>query len=199
MARDTLKLLAGVQDAESGQFWYAFGGYGDVQDALSLHSHPSDLDLYFMWGVAEFISATADWAFLNESVAFHPQSSSSLPPGASGLRVIDHVCAAFTHLYSSHMIGLGEHGLLRLRDGDWDDGVALTDPNPFAVEYTEAYGESIPNSQQVFCFWAFCFCCFSCLLMRFVVVCSGIIRAAAHLSSAHPLQSHHSVSRFSSR
>jgi len=96
--------------------------------------------------LAEYITATGDLAFLNSSVPFYPKGSYSLPPGAKGLSVLDHIRAAFFHLRDQ--VGLGEHGLIRVRQGDWDDGICLLDPNPIAVDFTFAYGESIPNSQM---------------------------------------------------
>ena len=37
---------------------------------------------------------------------------------------------------------------MRILQGDWDDGIVLTDPNPLAILFTTEHGESIPNSQM---------------------------------------------------
>lgn len=59
--------------------------------------------------------------------------------------MLDHLRAAFYHLRDK--VGLGSHQLIKLGDGDWDDGIALVDPSPTAYAFTIAEGESIPNSQ----------------------------------------------------
>jgi hypothetical protein len=85
-------------------------------------------------------------AFLNHSLPFYPASDSTLPPYANGTTVLDHVRSAYYHL--QNVIGTGPHGLLRILEGDWDDGVVFTDPDPLAVLFTIEHGESIPNSQM---------------------------------------------------
>ena len=66
--------------------------------------------------------------------------------GPKGHSPLDHVRAAFTHLNNS--VGFGPHGLIRIREGDWDDGVVFTDPDPLAIYFTVEHGESVPNSQM---------------------------------------------------
>ncbi len=134
-----------TQDVISGSMTYSFVGNGVASSALGLHEYPSDLDIYLFFALQEYLSVTGDFDFLSESIPFHPKNSSSFPPGAQGYTVLDHIRVAFTHLNTS--VGLGPHGLLKIGDGDWDDGVVYLDPSPLAVAFTIENGESVPNSQ----------------------------------------------------
>ncbi len=149
LAREMLRLLMQLQDAKTGRLPYSFTGYGAVDDALGLHSTPSDLDLFFMLAVVEYLSATGDLSILSEQVPFYPPSA-PVEGGSSGL---DHVSAAAKHLLEK--IGTGKNGLLKIGSGDWSDGVvietALEDgPGPFGVTYqnSKRNGESVPNTQM---------------------------------------------------
>ncbi len=71
-----------------------------------------------------------------EEIPYWPKNSTDLPPGAQGYSVLDHLRVAFYHLNNSVGLGMnepkkknfpenfltGEHGLLKIGDGDWDDG-----------------------------------------------------------------------------
>eukprot|EP00698_Gefionella_okellyi_P021336 TRINITY_DN6891_c0_g1_i1.p1 TRINITY_DN6891_c0_g1~~TRINITY_DN6891_c0_g1_i1.p1 ORF type:complete len:684 (+),score=140.43 TRINITY_DN6891_c0_g1_i1:869-2920(+) len=146
LAKQSLLLALSLRNAQTGQVWYAFGGHGVTSDALGLHAYPSDLDLALMLAIVEYVSATGDEGLLFQHVPYYPANSTAFPPGANGTTILDHIAAGLVHLRDT--IGLGEHGLLRLCDGDWDDGVALSDPDPAAIVYTIKHGESIPNSQM---------------------------------------------------
>lgn len=149
LAREMLRLLMQLQDAKTGALPYAFVGYGAVDDALGLHSAPSDLDLFFMLAVVEYLSATGDISILSEKIVFYPPAA----PVEGGKRGLDHVRAAAKHLLET--VGTGANGLLRIGSGDWSDGIvietALDDgPGPFGVTYqnSKRNGESIPNTQM---------------------------------------------------
>jgi Glycosyl hydrolase 36 superfamily, catalytic domain len=145
VAKGNLRMVMAVTDAVTGQKAYSFTGYG-VNEGASLHNSPSDVDLFFFVGLSEYLAATGDRAFLGDHVAFHPKTSSFLPPGANGTSVLDHVRVAFRHLKDK--VGLGSHGLVRISDGDWSDGIVYEDLSPSAVALTTSNGESIPNSQM---------------------------------------------------
>lgn len=145
IAKGTLQQVMGVTDASTGQIAYSFTNVGMVEGA-TIHNQPSDIDVFFLLGLAEYLSATGDVAFLDESVDFYPKGSAALPPGARGKTVLDHARAAFTHLRDA--VGLGDHGLVRMLDGDWDDGILLVDKSPTAISNTQKWGESVPNSQM---------------------------------------------------
>ena len=63
-----------------------------------------------------------------------------------GDTLLDHARAAFRHLMEQ--VQLGDHGLVRIGDGDWSDGVVYRNPYPQAILNTIKYGESVPNSQM---------------------------------------------------
>jgi len=91
-----------------------------------------------------FVILSGDFDFLQINAPFHPRNESQLPPGAEGRTVLDHIRVAFTHLKDS--VGVGPHGLLRVLQGDWDDGISYVDVDPLAIDFTVDKGESIPNT-----------------------------------------------------
>mgnify|MGYP002621128621 CR=1 FL=1 len=112
IARDALRHLFRSQSAKGGKFPYAHTGHGIVSGAV-VHSYSSDLDLFVLWALAEYIGATGDTAFLEEPLPYYPLSS-----GKMGT-VLEHARASFAHLRDS--VGLGRHGLIRSGTGDWND------------------------------------------------------------------------------
>jgi hypothetical protein len=53
LARETLEVLMQIQKSSSGEFPYAFAGYGEISAALGLHLWPSDLDIFFIFALGE--------------------------------------------------------------------------------------------------------------------------------------------------
>jgi hypothetical protein len=144
-AREMLELIMKVTDAGKGDITYSFTGHG-VNESAFIHHHPSDLDLFFLMALGEYLAATGDLGFLSRDVDFHPKDATALPPGAQGRTVLDHVRAAFRHLTDT--VGLGSHGLIRVADGDWSDGIVYRSPYPRAILHTMQHGESVPNSEM---------------------------------------------------
>ncbi|MCC6648871.1 MAG: hypothetical protein IT374_25310 [Polyangiaceae bacterium] len=136
LARDELLLNMGVAFGADRRFSYAFQGHGMLDDA-GLHSAPSDLDLFFLWGLSEYLSATGDLGFLDVKAPYYPRES---VPGAV---VWDHVVDAVRHLFD--VVGTGEHGLIRLGTGDWSDGISL---EAKSRDLAITKGESVPNTQM---------------------------------------------------
>ncbi len=148
LAKDVLRLIMRLTDGATGQIPYAFCGHGYTSNGLNIHTNPSDLDLFFLLALTEYLSATRDFKFLNEEVPFYPPDK---PARAGGITVIDHIRFAVKHLFD--MIGIGENGLIRVRTGDWSDSIVLETAlkdGLFGVAYqnSKAHGESIPNSQM---------------------------------------------------
>ncbi|MCA9590568.1 MAG: hypothetical protein KC657_34940 [Myxococcales bacterium] len=137
LAREQLLLAMGLAFADDSRFSYAFQGHGKLDDALGLHARPSDLDLFFLLAVTEYLGATGDVTLLDERVSYWPRSAANEATG------YEHVRRAADHLL--HGVGLGEHGLFRIGTGDWSDGIVVGSPDrALAMER----GESIPNSQM---------------------------------------------------
>src|SRR5690606_14415528 len=105
----------------------------------------SDLDLFFLLAISEYLAVTGDSAFLDETVPFY--RGRSQPQDCS---VLNHIRVAFDHLLFT--IGLGDSDLIRVLDGDWSDDVVLRNVFPFAPltspGLTIKHGESVLNSQM---------------------------------------------------
>jgi hypothetical protein len=150
IARDMLRLIMRLTDAQTGQIWYAFAGHGVVTDGLNIHKTPSDLDLFFLLAMTEYLAATGDKDFLSEEVPFYPPDAT---PRAGGITVLDHIREAVRHLFED--VGFGKNGLLKVGSGDWSDSIVLETAirdgvGPFGVTYNNSkeHGESILNSQM---------------------------------------------------
>jgi len=112
LAKETLRFLFRTQKHKDGGFPYATFGYGKASGG-GVHSLSSDLDLFVMWALAEYVNVTRDFDFLNEDNAYYPKAD-----GKRGT-VLEHVRASWKHL--NEKIGLGPHGLIRAGTGDWND------------------------------------------------------------------------------
>lgn len=151
LAKDMLKLIMQLTDGETGQITYSFVGHGAISNGMNIHTNPSDLDLFFLLALIEYLSATGDWEFLNEKVDFYPRTRPTL---ASGTTVLDHVRFALHHLFDNQRgVGIGEHKLLHVRSGDWSDSIVLEtaiSDGVFGKAYfsTKANGESVPITQM---------------------------------------------------
>ncbi|MBI3201960.1 MAG: hypothetical protein HYZ29_10485 [Myxococcales bacterium] len=135
LARAELRLYMGIQFSDE-RFSYAFQGHGMLDDA-GIHSAPSDLPLFFLWALGEYLGATGDLAFLDEKAPYWPRGAR---PNAT---VWDHTAGALKHLFEG--VGTGEHGLIRIGTGDWSDGIVMEAPDR---ELAVAKGESVPNTQM---------------------------------------------------
>ncbi len=137
LAKEELAVNMMITHAQDRRISYAFQGHGMLDNALGLHKAPSDLTIFLLWGISEYIGATGDVAFLDEPMPFYPKES---VPGAV---VWDHIHDAIRHLFDT--VGTGEHGLIRVQTGDWSDGIVMEakDRN-LAIEK----GESVPNTQM---------------------------------------------------
>ncbi|MBK8020623.1 MAG: hypothetical protein IPK19_04120 [Chloroflexi bacterium] len=145
LAREMLILLMRMRSAATGALPYSFVGHGAHDNALGLHAGPSDLDLFFLLAIGEYLAATGDRAFLREEYELN-QPGRPPAPGPK-LTVLQHIQAAFDHLEGR---GLGPHDLLVMGTGDWDDAIVATRTirPDFDRERTIRQGESIPNSQM---------------------------------------------------
>ena len=137
LAKEELLLAAGMHRASDRQFSYAFQGHGVLDDAAGIHTNPSDLDVFFLWAVAEYVLATGDTSLLDERAPYWPKEA--LPTAT----MRDHVRDALRHLFD--VVGTGAHGLVRVGTGDWSDGIVFEAPNR---DVAIAKGESVPNTQM---------------------------------------------------
>jgi hypothetical protein len=119
----------------NGKLPYSIYGFAKTF-TKSVHSKPSDLYIFLIWGILEYVYTTRDFKFLQEKVPFYPKSTNKEST------VIEKLYIAFDYLFSDK-VGFGEHGLIKCNDGDWSDGISLMVKN--RKKFIE-YGESNFNS-----------------------------------------------------
>jgi hypothetical protein len=116
----------------NGRIIYAAYGFGMGTGAV-VHDRPSDLQLFLLWALAEYLFFTRDYELLDRETPFF---------GSAGRATIrEKTMLALDCLFNE--IGTGEHGLIRAGDGDWSDGISL-----FAGSRSKFVerGESVFNS-----------------------------------------------------
>ncbi|MBU1670295.1 MAG: hypothetical protein KKF41_14395 [Actinobacteria bacterium] len=113
-ASELLRVTARMMRPD-GSTYYAHAGRGALGPPL-VHSFPTDLSLFFMWALAEYVWASGDAEFLSERVPFGPG-------GGGGSTMLDRALAAWRHTRDG--VGTGPHGMLRVGSGDWSDPLAL--------------------------------------------------------------------------
>ncbi len=144
LAKANLRLIMGLTQAKGGSISYSFHGFGMLEDAV-IHTHPSDLDIFFLLAISEYLGATGDYAFLQEEVPYHPVTAKP-PSPATSYTVLDHIRVAVDHLIN--FVKRGPNGLIRIWDGDWSDGIVWENTEKYSSKFTIEFGESIPNSQM---------------------------------------------------
>jgi len=116
--------------------------YGIVGSGVPMPSPflPSDQEMWLLWAVSEYVLATRDKAFLEERIPLYPRQTAE----AGDPTVGELVMRAFRHFVD--VIGVGEHGLIRVLHGDWNDGIVENlVPAELKGEVAEK-GESLLNS-----------------------------------------------------
>ncbi len=108
LARQVIEYSAHEQPAADGQLPYALiSGCRRYDLGTS-----DDLDLWLLWGAAEYALSTRDYAFLNTQIPYYE--------GAGSGTLWDHLKLAFTH--QENVVGTGPHGEYKTgATGDWSD------------------------------------------------------------------------------
>jgi hypothetical protein len=120
-----------------GTLPYAIVGSGVPMPAIF---HPSDQEMWLLWAASEYVLATRDKAFLDEKIPIYPhQGVTSVDPTIREL-----LQRTFTHLVKD--IGVGQHGLMRLSNGDWNDEVVVMRGSADSFEGIRQVGESVLNA-----------------------------------------------------
>jgi len=136
LAKEVLKFVMLTTEPEGNM---AYANSGDTTLLTETARHPSDLDIFFLWAISEYLMATGDYGFLKEKVPFYSSKGIYSEPITS--TVLDHIRTAFEHLV--YKVGTGEHGLIRMGTGDWNDGIVLFTGTPFLIQQK---GESTFNT-----------------------------------------------------
>lgn len=96
----------------------------------------SDQQLWFFLLLSEYLRITGDYAFLNEKVPCYPVKE--MPE----YTILEHATHCFDYL--RNQVGTGSHGLVRLLNSDWCDGIFYTIAAPYNV--VQPQGESHMNT-----------------------------------------------------
>jgi hypothetical protein len=101
---------------------------------------PSDQQMWLLWLASEYVLATRDKSFLDEKIPGYSHRESTLTDPT----VREFLRRSFTHLVED--IGVGQHGLMRLSNGDWNDDIVVGHvPQAQAAEVRQ-HGESVLNA-----------------------------------------------------
>ncbi|MBC7091930.1 MAG: hypothetical protein H5T50_08520, partial [Nitrososphaeria archaeon] len=121
----------------AGEIPYAITGCGAIMPSIF---KPSDLQLWLLWAASEYILATKDTGFLNEKIRMYPTFN--------GIQKEETVFSLLklAYGYLVNKIGKGRHGLLRLSNGDWNDGIVIEYVPKKDLEEVRGEGESVLNS-----------------------------------------------------
>ncbi len=119
--------------------------YGIVGDGVPMpcRYRPSDLELWLLWLSSEYVLATRDQNFLDETVPRYPGGESKTKD-SSDSSVRELLARTFTRVTQD--IGVGKHGLMRLFNGDWNDSIVVNRLDPAQVAEITRQGESVLNA-----------------------------------------------------
>ncbi len=132
IVRYTLK-----QVLPDGEIPYGVTGSGM---RMAVPFRPSDQEMWLLWLASEYVLATRDVAFLDEEIPTFPLYG----PKAGRATVREMLARCYRHL--TRVTGTGKHGLLRMSNGDWNDGAVLEFVPKKQEETVRKTGESVLNA-----------------------------------------------------
>ncbi len=118
---------------DDGSLPYGIVGHGVVAPMAS--DNASDLPMWLLWLASEYVLATRDVDFLNEKI---PSLLSATPGKTEAVRNLLERC----YRHQVNDVGVGEHGVMRMRVDDWNDGLIYT-------WGTSAFKECVETSESV--------------------------------------------------
>ncbi len=121
---------------DDGSLPYGIVGHGVVAPMAS--DNASDLPLWLIWTVSEYVLATRDVDFLNEMI---PARLSATAGRTDSVRNLLERC----YRHQVNDVGVGQHGIMRMRVDDWNDGLIYTWAQKAFKECVET-SESVLNS-----------------------------------------------------
>jgi Glycosyl hydrolase 36 superfamily, catalytic domain/Glycosyltransferase family 36 len=119
-----------------GSIPYGIVGHGMPMPTTSDHS--SDLPLWLIWAVSEYVLATRDVGFLNSDIETRYGENS----GHDSVRNL--LARCYRHLTDD--VRTGEHGLMRMLQDDWNDALVNAWATPAEAKEVVDKGESVLNS-----------------------------------------------------
>ena len=99
-----------------GRVPYGIVGSGTL---MPTQEDNSTYELWVLWLASEYVLGTRDTAFLDETIPTYPLYG----PTAGKDKVRNLLARCYRHLVES--TGTGEHGLIRLLNGDWSDNLDM--------------------------------------------------------------------------
>ena len=121
---------------DDGSLPYGIVGHGVVAPMAS--DNASDLPLWLIWAVSEYVLATRDVDFLNEKI-------SALFSATEGRTDSVRNLLERSYRHQVNDVGVGQHGIMRMRVDDWNDGLIYTWAQKAFKECVES-SESLLNS-----------------------------------------------------
>ena len=118
-----------------GSIPYSIVGHGMVMPTTSDYS--SDMPLWLLWTVSEYVLATRDVRFLDSDV---------VPVYGQQERATVRSLLARCYRHLTDDVKTGEHGLMRMLRDDWNDALVNAWVSPPGVKEVEETGESVLNS-----------------------------------------------------
>jgi hypothetical protein len=122
---------------KSGEIPWGMCGNGKKQPSPF---RPSDLQLWLLWLVSEYVLITRDSSFLDEEIPTYPIYGSRA--GKDTVLNLINQCVK----YFIEVIGKGSHGLSKLSNGDWNDGVVIAYAPSEKHEEIKKVAETVLNS-----------------------------------------------------
>ena len=121
---------------DDGSLPYGIVGHGVVMPAIS--DNASDLPLWLLWTVSEYVLSTRDAAFLREEIP--AKLSKTTDRKDTVLNLLER---CYRHQVKD--VGVGQHGIMRMLVDDWNDGLIYTWGASAIREFIEQ-SESVLNS-----------------------------------------------------
>jgi hypothetical protein len=121
---------------DDGSLPYGIVGHGVVAPMAS--DNASDLPLWLLWTVSEYVLATRDVDFLQEKIPARLSATADRTETVSKL-----LERCYRHQVNE--VGVGQHGIMRMKVDDWNDGLIYTWAERAFKECIET-SESVLNS-----------------------------------------------------
>jgi hypothetical protein len=102
--------------------------------------HPSDQQMWLLWLASEYVLATRDKDFLARKIPVYPRQQVN----AGDPTIRDLLTRCYVHV--SDNLGVGDHGLMRLSNGDWNDDIVVGHVPPALAAEVRQHGESVLNA-----------------------------------------------------
>jgi hypothetical protein len=127
-----------------GSIPYGVVGHGMIMPTVSDNS--SDMPLWLIWAVSEYILATRDLGFLDsEVVTVYGANPNALRGEGAGRDTVRNLLArCYKHLTQD--VKTDEHGLMRMLQDDWNDALVTAWVPQADVKECVEKGESVLNS-----------------------------------------------------